>query len=224
MISVEGTASEEDYRQIALDALDGLAYMHGEGSLHRDISPTNIIVKDDGRAVLIDFGLAIARSDAVTVAGTPAFMAPEVVGSGKWSVSADLYALGASLLQVMLNRSPFNEGDKSVLEPLTPEEEETWGPNGVAILKALFKLVAAEPERQAVIGAGVRHLPQDGRCPQVEAGERKVNPTVLQASVASTAGSVVGNAGNRGLDDDFARRRTSRHAARHPSDSARARR
>ncbi|GAA1999087.1 protein kinase domain-containing protein [Nocardioides kribbensis] len=200
----KGTASEEDYRQIALDALDGLAYMHGEGSLHRDISPTNIIVKDDGRAVLIDFGLAIARSDAVTVVGTPAFMAPEVVGSGKWSVSADVYALGASLLKVMLNRSPFREGDKSTLEPLTPEEEETWGPNGVAILKALFKLVAPNPEDRPPSAQEYATYLRTVAAPQVEAGKPNVNPTVLNLR-RLYRGSVVGNAGNRGLDDDFAR-------------------
>ncbi|MFD2028420.1 protein kinase domain-containing protein [Promicromonospora aerolata] len=203
-LGMQGTASEEDYRQVALDALEGLAYMHGEGHLHRDVSPNNIIVKDDGRAVLIDFGLAIARADAASVAGTPAFMAPEVQGAGTWSVSADLYALGASLLQVILNRSPFSGSDKSNLEPLSPEEEETWGPNGVAILNTLFKLVEPRPEDRPLSAKEFANYLKTVAAPRVEKGKEEINPTVLSLR-RLYRGSTVGNAGNRGLDDPFAR-------------------
>jgi serine/threonine protein kinase len=203
-LGMRGDASEEDYRQVALDALEGLAYMHDEGHLHRDVSPNNIIVKDDGRAVLIDFGLTTTGTDAVTVAGTPAFMAPEVQGSGTWSMSADLYALGASLLQVMLNRPPFSGSDKSGLERLSPEEEETWGPNGVAILNALFKLVEPRPESRPTSAKEVAEYLKTVASPKVEIGNPMVNPTVLNLR-RLYRGSAVGNAGNRGLDDEFAR-------------------
>ena len=148
-----GTPSEEDFRRVALDALAGLAYMHSEGQLHRDVSPTNVIVRDDGRAVLIDFGLTASAERAVSVAGTPPFMAPEVETSGAWTSAADMYSLGVSLLQTMLRRLPYGSTGpyqlhKDDVQPPTPEEEETWGQNGTAILKALFRLAEPDPSKR----------------------------------------------------------------------------
>lgn len=204
----ERTATEEDFRQVALDILEALAYVHGEGQLHRDISPNNIVVRDDGRGVLIDFGLSVARADAHSVVGTPWYMAPEIA-TGSWSVSADLYALGASLLHAMLGRPPFRHWDKHDLDPLTAEEEETWGPTGVAIANAFFKLVALRPQDRLLDGDPVTaetfaaYL-KTVAAAKVEEGCEAINPTVLNLR-RLYRGSAVGNAGNRGLDDEFAR-------------------
>ncbi|WP_088320452.1 protein kinase [Kineosporia sp. R_H_3] len=204
----ERVATEEDFRQVALDILEALAYIHDEGQLHRDISPNNIVVRDDGHAILIDFGLSVARVDARSMAGTPWYMAPEVV-AGNWSVSADLYSLGATLLHTMLGRPPFKNWDKHDLDLLSAEEEETWGPTGVAIANAFFKLVAPRPQDRSVDGqpasaAAFAHYLKTVATAKVEDGREVVNPTVLSLR-RLYRGSAVGNAGNRGLDDDFAR-------------------
>ncbi|WP_151084526.1 protein kinase domain-containing protein [Nocardioides cynanchi] len=204
----ERTATEEDYRKIALDILEALAYLHDEGQLHRDISPNNIVVRDDGHGVLIDFGLSVARADAHSVVGTPWYMAPEVA-TGNWSVSADLYALGASLLHAMLGRPPFRDWDKNELDPLTAEEEETWGPTGAAVANALFKLVALSPQDRLLDGdpvtaASFAAYLKTVAAAKVEEGREAINPTVLSLR-RLYRGSAVGNAGNRGLDDEFAR-------------------
>ena len=60
-----------------MDVLAALAHLHSRGLLHRDVTPTNVIITPEGRAKLIDFGVA-SRPAAQTVVGTPAFMAPEV--------------------------------------------------------------------------------------------------------------------------------------------------
>lgn len=204
-----GTASEEDYRQVALDALEGLAYMHSVEQFHRDISPTNVIVRADGRAVLIDFGLSAEAKRAVSVAGTPPFMAPEVAASGTWTPSADLYALGVTMIKVMLARYPYlqsgpSQFNKTELRYLTAEEIETWGPAGGAILNALFRLVEPDPASRPSSAAEFAEYLRTVSGPRAAPGVRAINPTV--ASLRRLyRGSTAGNAGNRGLDDDFAR-------------------
>ncbi|MBO0898941.1 protein kinase [Cellulomonas sp. zg-ZUI199] len=203
-LGAEQSAGAEEYRRIVLDALDGLAYMHSEGHLHRDISPNNIVVTNEGRAVLIDFGLTTAKSEAVTIAGTLAFVAPEVLAAGPWSPAADLYALGVSVLRTMLGREPYRSHDKSELVPLSREEQERWGADGSAIVNALFRLVEADTSVRPSSAADFARYLKTVAATDVEPGERAQNPTVLSLR-RLYRGSAVGNAGNRGLDDRFAR-------------------
>ena len=67
--------------------------------MHRDLKPLNVLVSDDGRAVLMDFGIArgdapSGETDQAQIVGTPEYMAPEQVRAGKVDARADLYALG----------------------------------------------------------------------------------------------------------------------------------
>ena len=209
-VGSEGAADEEDYRRIALDALEGLAYMHREGHLHRDVSPNNIIVGSDKRARLIDFGLMASIEHAVSIAGTRPYIAPEVEQSGEWSASADLYALGVSLVRVMLARLPYAQGPggqqlfKHDVRRLSAEEVETWGVNGEAILEALFRLVEPEPDHRPNSAQEFADFLRTVSPPSVVEGEDRINTTVDQLR-RLYRGSSAGNAGNRGLDDEFAR-------------------
>jgi len=94
-----------------------LEYLHlGEGTagtpvLHRDVKPANVIITPDKRVVLVDFGMAtLAGSNAVTVVGTPAFMAPEVIRGNSASAASDRYGLGATsyFLLTGVAPDPFN--------------------------------------------------------------------------------------------------------------------
>lgn len=203
-----GTKDEDDYRKVALDALEGLAYMHSEDQLHRDVSPNNIIVGEDGRAVLIDFGLSADAKRAVSFAGTPPFIAPEVEISGTWTASADLYALGVSLLRTMLQRYPYlSDGvtfDKQGIEPLSEEEKATWGDSGVAVLQALFDLVEPDPATRPQSASEFAERLRTVSAPKAAHGTRAINVTVGSLR-RLYRGSSAGNAGNRGLEDEFAR-------------------
>src|SRR5262249_41410858 len=86
---------------------DGLLEVHERGLLHRDIKPATILL-DPGRddAVLGDFGLAGALGGPNAVAGTRAYMAPEVSGHGKASPRSDVYSLAASLLHLVSGSPP----------------------------------------------------------------------------------------------------------------------
>ncbi len=119
-----GRATENDTIRLARDLLDALAYAHGQGIVHRDVKPDNIILSIGG-AVLLDFGIAraIARAgtDRITrsgfCVGTSAYMSPEQVqGWEDIDQRSDIYSLGCVLFECLTGRPPHTAPrDEAVL-------------------------------------------------------------------------------------------------------------
>lgn len=106
--------SEGDTRQIAIGVLQVLEYLHGLNPpiIHRDIKPQNIILGDDGRIFLVDFGAvqSVYRNTVAfgsTVVGTFGYMAPEQF-RGQAYPTTDLYGLGATVLNLLTHQSPID--------------------------------------------------------------------------------------------------------------------
>lgn len=92
---------------LAWQLADALAFLHGEGLVHGDLKPSNVIVAE-GRPVLVDFGLASSVDAAVpTTGGSAPWMAPERIQGGALDGRADLYALGVILFEGLTGRRPF---------------------------------------------------------------------------------------------------------------------
>jgi len=99
-------------RDILLQLARALEYIHDRGWVHRDITPTNIMLLPNGQVKLMDFGVVKEPGAELTVVGevvgTVAYIAPEQIRGGKVDARADLYSLGAVLYYMLTGRRPFN--------------------------------------------------------------------------------------------------------------------
>ena len=114
---------ENVVRRYAKEALEGLAYLHGKGILHRDIKPANMLVDGNGALKLSDFGTcraALAGTVTTTqhVVGTSAYMAPEAISRGKYSVASDIWALGCTIIETATGRMPWSHLPAEQLQPI----------------------------------------------------------------------------------------------------------
>lgn len=106
-------------QNIMLDLCAALEYAHQKGMIHRDLKPSNVLVEQNDRAVLTDFGIVkLADSSARhtqdgTIVGTPAYMSPEQATGETIDSRSDLYALGVILFELLTGRTPY-EGDDTL--------------------------------------------------------------------------------------------------------------
>jgi serine/threonine protein kinase len=112
-LTARGTLELTEILRIGMQAAEGLAAAHGQGIIHRDVKPANILLeKGVERAVLTDFGLARAADDVSMtrwgiIAGTPEYMSPEQARGGPLEGRSDLFSLGCVLYETATGVSPF---------------------------------------------------------------------------------------------------------------------
>jgi Tol biopolymer transport system component len=101
----------QEAREIALGVARALAAAHARGIVHRDLKPENLFVLSDGTVKVLDFGLATLAhapdEDQRSIAGTPAYLAPEQLKGERADARADLFALGVILYEMLARRHPF---------------------------------------------------------------------------------------------------------------------
>jgi len=165
-----GSLHEARLRDAFIGVAHGLEALHAHGIVHRDLKPSNIQVTDEGRAVLLDFGLATAsdtdaQSTRGTGPGTAAYMAPEQAAAKKVGPAADWYAFGSCLYEALTGVRPFGSGtalqimmDKQGKLPAPPSTRATRVPPDLEAL--CMALMAPEPEDRPAGAEVIRRLMQ----------------------------------------------------------------
>jgi len=97
---------------LAVDICSTLAYIHANGTIHRDLKPDNILVVNTAQVKIMDFGLALSTvRRGEPIAGTVQYMAPELLKGFEIDPRADLYSVGIILYQLVTQRLPFERAD-----------------------------------------------------------------------------------------------------------------
>lgn len=193
-----GTLPESEAVEVAAQVLDVLEVAHRDGVVHRDVKPSNILLADDGRVRLVDFGIAKSLQDLTSgltktgeIIGTAKYLAPEQVSGGALTPQTDLYATGAVLFEAISGRPPFT-GDSAVAMALAHRDQSAPPLGSVApgvapsvasvVDRALSKDPAARPDSAAAMAAALRDPVVGAAAPTAAAA----TTAVLARPVAAT--------------------------------------
>ncbi|RKE10917.1 serine/threonine protein kinase [Catellatospora citrea] len=205
LMAEQGRLAPAKVADIGLGVLAALRAAHGAGMLHRDVKPGNVMLGEDGRVVLTDFGLATLPGDpAVTrtglILGSPSYISPERVEGGEVGPAADLWSLGATLYAAVEGQSPYARPNAmATLAALATEEPapaRLAGPlkpllAGLLRKDPRLRMTAAEAEqvllRVAVGRRGAAGFLGGARPGAVPSQRRKTTPPALPARAAAAA-------------------------------------
>eukprot|EP01094_Clydonella_sp_ATCC50884_P029918 TRINITY_DN955_c0_g1_i1.p1 TRINITY_DN955_c0_g1~~TRINITY_DN955_c0_g1_i1.p1 ORF type:complete len:285 (+),score=78.48 TRINITY_DN955_c0_g1_i1:1-855(+) len=98
--------------QMAVDAAQGMNYLHSRKVIHRDLKPQNFLVNDKWTCKIADFGISTIKPDntqTLTVIGTPVYMAPEVLAHSRYTEKADVFSFGVCLIELFSGHRPYSE-------------------------------------------------------------------------------------------------------------------
>ncbi|MEW2621116.1 serine/threonine-protein kinase [Streptomyces sp. NPDC048106] len=162
VIREDGVLTPKRAAEVGLAVLDVLRSAHREGILHRDVKPSNVLIADDGRVVLTDFGIAQVEGDpSITstgmLVGAPSYIAPERARGRKPGPAADLWSLGGLLYAAVEGVPPYDKGSAIatltavMTEPL--EEPKNAGP----LRDVIYGLLTKDPAER-LDDAGARAL------------------------------------------------------------------
>ncbi|WP_112106430.1 serine/threonine-protein kinase [Parafrankia sp. Ea1.12] len=162
VVGQQGPLAPGDVARVGLAVLNALVAAHAAGIVHRDVKPANILLGDDGRIVLVDFGVAVLESHSTVTQsplGTLAYMAPERFSGARAMAASDLFSLGATLYTAAEGVSPFaRETEAATVAAVLshePEPPRRAGPLGATILSLLDKdpgvRLGAEDAHEALV-------------------------------------------------------------------------
>ncbi|MFC5830823.1 serine/threonine-protein kinase [Nonomuraea insulae] len=163
LIRDEGPMPPLDAAAVGLQLMEALRAAHAAGVLHRDVKPDNVLLAQDGRAVLTDFGIATTEDEAPLtrtgiLVGTPAFMAPERAAGSRAMPASDLWSLGVTLYMAVEGKSPFHRDNAlATLGAVMHAEPEPLARAGV-LAPVLLGLLRKDPAQRMTLEEAERRV------------------------------------------------------------------
>ncbi|BBH64775.1 hypothetical protein ACTI_14600 [Actinoplanes sp. OR16] len=153
MVIEDGPVSPRVVAKIGIALLGALEVAHAHGVLHRDVKPANVLICQDGRCVLTDFGVARMPTDVQLttpgmVLGSPHFISPERAMGHDFGPPSDLFSLGVTLYTAIEGRPPFDKGDP--IETMHAVVEDPPAPvvRAGSLTPVLMGLLEKDPSRR----------------------------------------------------------------------------
>ncbi|MFD3576200.1 serine/threonine-protein kinase [Streptomyces sp. NPDC058644] len=181
-IREDGLLTPRRAAEVGLAVLDVLRSAHREGILHRDVKPSNVLIAEDGRVVLTDFGIAQVEGDpSITstgmLVGAPSYISPERARGHKPGPAADMWSLGGLLYAAVEGVPPYDKGSAIATLTAVMTEDVEQPTNAGPLEKVIYGLLAKDPE-QRLDDAGARALLVD----VIHAPEAKDEPEPVDAT------------------------------------------
>ena len=187
--------------EIVRQLLDGLGYAHELGVVHRDIKPSNILINNDGRLKLTDFGIARIDSSTLTqvgeIMGSPGYMSPEQFLGTDIDARSDIYSVGVIAYELLASRRPFIGNNAEVMRqvlnerPVNPSEyspaisaQLDWAVQKALAKKQADRFQAGKDFSEAFvkgIEASIRQS-QRSQAPVGDEPTQRIDPKLVQAA------------------------------------------
>ena len=153
-LRTNGAMGSGEAAAVGIDLCGALAAVHRAGLVHADVKAQNVMRENGGRVVLMDFGAGRAQGgDAAGMAGTPMYLAPEVLAGEPPTPRSDLYSLGVLLFHLLTKAYPYAGADLDGLRAAHADDERTWlrdlRPDlPEALVQAIERAIDADPARR----------------------------------------------------------------------------
>ncbi len=165
LLAAEGRLPESEVLRIFGPIAEALDYAHSKGVVHRDVKPSNIMIRRDGAPVIMDFGVAREAKDTSTLAtglemasGTLPYMSPEQLRGDRPAPAQDVYSLAATIWEALVGRPPFHRGDLRFQimneSPVLPLGQEVDGGLVGRVIRGLEKDGSKRPSIASLVSPG----------------------------------------------------------------------
>ncbi len=199
VLASKGPMEPREAADVGRQVADGLAAAHVAGVVHRDVKPGNVLIGEDGRVKLTDFGVSRAVDDVQLtrtglIAGTPAFLAPEIARGHEPTAASDVFALGSTLYAAVEGVPPFglDENAYALLHKVATGEVDP--PTQAGVLEpVMMQLLAPDPADRPTAAQA-----RDALAQVVAAPAQSEAPTVAASRRPSIRGAVGRGAATRG--------------------------
>jgi serine/threonine protein kinase len=153
MVIEDGPVAPRVVAKIGIALLGALEVAHAHGVLHRDVKPANVLICNDGRCVLTDFGVARMPTDVQLttpgmVLGSPHFISPERAMGQEFGPPSDLFSLGVTLYTAVEGRPPFDKGDPIETMHAVVEDPPTAAVRAGSLTPVLMGLLEKDPAQR----------------------------------------------------------------------------